>query len=257
MSQVWMVASGKGGVGKSIITSALATALAQRQRSTVAVDSDIGLRNLDMMLGLESKVVYDVVDVMQRDCKLSYALVQDVHHPSLFLLPAAQMSQASSLKAEDWRLVIDSLRGHFSYILVDAPAGMDHGLQIILHCADHTLLVTTADDIAMRDAERVIDLVRQQGKPSPMLIVNRIRPELIESGHMYGPQTVASVLDVPLLGYVPEDLEILKALSRHETFMDTVCPATESVNRICTRFLGQYVTMPQPKSKKSLFAVGG
>ncbi|MEA5014149.1 MAG: septum site-determining protein MinD [Candidatus Limiplasma sp.] len=257
MSQVWMIASGKGGVGKSLITSALAMSLAKRRMQTVAVDSDIGLRNLDLMLGMESKVIYDVVDVMQKDCKLRYALVRDPSLPFLSLLPAAQMSHASDLKPEDWEQVIRRLRKHFSYILIDAPAGVDQGMRNVLHCADQTLLVTTPDDIAMRDAERLISLLRQEEKPSPMLVVNRIRADMVRSGHMYSPETVAGVLDVPLLGYVPEDPEILRSLSRHQSFMEAKCPAREAMERIARRFLGEYVTMPQPKARRQLFGLSG
>ncbi|NLV58870.1 MAG: septum site-determining protein MinD [Clostridiales bacterium] len=257
MSQVWMIASGKGGVGKSFITSAMAAALAKRQMQTVAVDADIGLRNLDLMLGMESKVIYDVVDVVQKDCKLRYALVQDPQLPFLSLLPAAQMHCASDLTAEDWAQVIRRLRKHFSYILIDAPAGVDQGMQNILSCADQTLLVTTADDIAMRDAERLISLIRKGDKPSPMLVVNRIRADMVRSGYMYSPQTVALNLDVPLLGYVPEDPEVLRAFSRHQSLMDARCPARDAVERIAKRFMGEYVTMPQPKVRRQLFGFSG
>lgn len=252
-----MIASGKGGVGKSLLTSALAVSLAKGQRQTVAVDADIGLRNLDLMLGMESKVVYDVVDVMQKDCKLRYALVRDPALPLLSFLPAAQMSHASDLSPQDWEQVTRRLRNHFSYVLIDAPAGVDQGMRNILHCADQTLLVTTPDDIAMRDAERLIALLRQDGKPSPMLVVNRVRAELVRSGHMYSPQTVAGVLDVPLLGYVPEDPAILRAMSRHESFTQTKCPAAQAMERITRRFLGEYVPMPQPKVRRRLLGLSG
>ena len=122
-------------------------------------------------------------------------MTRDPALPFLSLLPAAQMSHASQLKPADWEQVLDRLRKHFSYILIDAPAGVDQGMQNILHCADQLLLITTPDDIAMRDAERLISLARQEGKPSPMLVVNRVRAEMVHSGHMYNPETVAGILD--------------------------------------------------------------
>ncbi len=253
MSQVWLVASGKGGVGKSVLMSALAVAIARRQLTAVAVDSHIGLRNLDLMLGLESKVIYDVVDVMQKDCKLRDALVQDARYPGLSLLPAAQMSHATDVKPEDWEQVASKLRKHFSYVLIDAPAGLEANLQNLLPCVDNVLLVTTADDVAIRDAERLISLLKEHKKLPPMLLVNRLRADLVESGHMYSPQTVASVLDIPLLGYVPEDPEVLRALSRHESFLEAKCPATQAMERISRRFLGEYVPMPTPKAKRGVF----
>lgn len=253
MSQAWLVTSGKGGVGKSMIVAALSVALSRRQLQTVALDTDIGLRNLDMMLGLENKVVFDVVDVAHKQCKLKYALIPDPLHPSLSLLPAAQIGTSVDLDDAMMSRVVKKLKKRFAYVMMDAPAGVERGLRNAIPPSDHSLLITTADDVAMRDAERVIALLSDSGKPRPLLIVNRVRPEMIRRGEMYNPQVVANTLDVPLLGYIPEDSSVLRSVNRHQSFMDTSCPAQAAIERICRRFLGEYVPMPNP-GKKRLFS---
>lgn len=253
MSQAWMIASGKGGVGKSNITAALAVALAKRQMATVAVDTDIGLRNLDLLLGMENRVVFDVVDVANKDCKLKYALIPDAAYPALALLAASQMGMSSDLTPELFGTVVAKLRKRFSYILMDAPAGLGAGVLNVLPSADQTLLVTTPDDVAIRDAERMISLLEAHRKPRPMVIINRVRPEMVRSGDMYSPQTVANILDVPLLGFVPDDVAIQRATKRHQTFMEQEGPAKQAMERIVRRFLGEYVPMPDLEKRRGFY----
>lgn len=256
MSQAWIVISGKGGVGKSTVTAALGMALARRQLPTVAVDTDIGLRSLDMLLGLQNRIVYDMVDVGRRDCKLRYALVPYPPAPALSLLPAAQLGTSADMDAESMGRVVHKLKKRFSYVLLDAPAGLERGVTNTLMHADHALLVTTPDDVSMRDAERVIALLDSLHKPKPLLIVNRIVPQLVRAGEMYTPQTVANALDVPLLGYIPEDTAVARALATHQPLMDMDCPAQLALKRISQRFVGEYVPMPDPARKPGLFRRG-
>jgi len=255
MSQTWMIISGKGGVGKSMITSALGIALARREMSCCCVDMDIGLRNLDMLLGMQNKVVYDVLDVAHKDCKLKYALISHALHSNLSLLPAAQLGDVSEMDAEDMARIVKKLKKRFGYVLLDAPAGVGRGVDNMLPSVDHAILVVTPDDVSIRDAERVITKLEEAGIGRPMLIVNRVIPEMVADGQMYSPQTVAAVLDVPLLGFVPDDRAVLAAINRHESFMERDCPAREAMNRIAQRFLGEFVAMPsfEPK-KRSLFS---
>jgi len=250
MSQAWMVISGKGGVGKSMVTSALGVALAQKKMQCCCVDTDIGLRNLDMLLGMHNKVVYDVMDVARKDCKLKYALIRHTLHEDLHLLPAAQLGDVKDMNAGDMDRIVKKLKKRVAYVLLDAPAGIGRGVKNLLPAIDHSILVVTPDDIAIRDAERVISLLEEAGKPRPMLIVNRVIPEMVASGDMYTPQTVAATLDVPLLGYVPEDRSVLSAINRHESFMEHDGPAKEAMDRIAQRFLGEYVPMPAFALKK-------
>jgi septum site-determining protein MinD len=257
MSQTWIVLSGKGGVGKSTITAALAVTLARRQLPTVAVDTDIGLRSLDMLLGLHNQIVYDMIDVAHKDCKLKYALVRYAQAPSLSLLPASQLGSSSDLTEEMMERIVRKLRKRFSYVLMDSPAGLEHGVVCPLQSADHALLVVTPDDVSIRDAERAIALLEANHKPRPMLVVNRIVPEMVASGEMYSPQTVANTLDVPLLGFVPEDRGVLRAQNRHQTVMDEDCPAQQALLRISQRFLGEYVPMPPFQRKRRFWGLFG
>ena len=253
MSQAWMVVSGKGGVGKSTITAALCVALARRQLLTVAVDTDTGLRSLDMLLGLQNRIVFDMIDVANKECKLKYALVQYVQAPALSLLPASQLGTSGDMNAELMGKIVRKLKKRFSYVLLDAPAGLERGVMNTLVNTDHTLLIVTPDDVSIRDAERVISVLEAHHKPRPLLIVNRVVPEMVQSGDMYSPQTVANTLDIPLLGYVPEDRAVLYALGAHHTVMDEEGPARQALERISQRFLGEFVPMPGFERKRRLF----
>ena len=254
MSQAWMIVSGKGGVGKSTITAALGVALARRKLPTVAVDTDIGLRSLDLLLGLQNKIVFDMVDVANKDCKLRYALVPYPPEPQLALLPASQLGTSADLSAERMARIVRKLKKRFSYVLLDAPAGLERGVADAMQSADHVLLVVTPDDVSIRDAERVLAIADACRKPRPMLVVNRVVPELVRKGEIYAPQTIANMLDVPLLGYVPEDRAVLHALNRHHSVMDEDCPARDALLRISQRFLGEYVPMPDPHRRRRLFS---
>ena len=253
MSQAWTILSGKGGVGKSTVASALGEALARRQMQCCLVDTDMGLRSLDMLLGMHNKVVYDVLDVARKDCKLKYAMIRDTAAEGLWLLPAAQLDSGRGMDADAAARIVRKLKKRVAYVLLDAPAGLGRGVRELLPATDHTLLVATPDDVCIRDAERAIALVEEAGKPRPMLVVNRVRPDLVARGDMYSPQTVAATLDVPLLGYIPEDAEVLRALNRHDSFMHAQCPAQAAVERICQRFLGEFVDMPPVGVKRKWF----
>lgn len=253
VSQAWMIASGKGGVGKSMIAASLGVALAMRKLQCCCVDADIGLRNLDMLLGMQNKVVYDVLDVARKDCKLKYALIRHARYESLSLLPAAQLGSAGDIDDEDMRAIVKKLKKRAAYVLLDAPAGIERGFMNLLSACDHTLLVVTPDDIAIRDAERAISVLEAHGKPRPMLVVNRVIPDMVTRGDMYSPQVVANTLDAPLLGFIPEDRAVITAVNRHESIMDMDCPARDAIERLCRRFLGEYVPMPVFKRKRPFF----
>ncbi len=253
MSQAWMIASGKGGVGKSMLTASLGLALAARKLQCCCVDADIGLRSLDMLLGMQNKVVYDVLDVARKDCKLKYALIRHAQNDTLSLLPASQLGGVADISSSDMAHIVKKLKKRAAYVLLDAPAGIERGFKNLLTASDHTLLVVTPDDVSIRDAERVISLLESNGKPRPMLVVNRVIPDMVTRGDMYSPQTVANVLDVPLLGFIPDDRAVIAAINRHESILDAQSPAGEAVDRICKRFLGEYVPMPVFKKKKLFF----
>lgn len=244
MSQSWLIASGKGGVGKSTLTASLGFALAKRQMTTCCVDADQGLRDLDMLMNLHNQVVYNLVDVANRECKLRTALLDYTGSDNLSLLPASQNAAHGDVSPETYEKILSRLKKRYAYILADAPAGVGYGLQSLLPACDDCLLVVTPDDVAIRNAERLIDVMSGHGKSRPLLVVNRVREDMVSKGLMYSPQTVANQLDVPLLGYIPEDGEVIASLNTHECFMAKNCPASRAVERICQRFLGEYVPMP-------------
>lgn len=254
MSQSWMIASGKGGVGKSTVSAALGISLAKRDIYCCCVDTDIGLRNLDMMMDMQNAIVFDLLDVARKNCKLKLAALP---HPSydhhLSLLPAAQLASVSDISPDDFKCIVKKLKKQFTYIMLDAPAGIERGLQNLLPASDQAIIVTTPDDVAIRDAERLIGMLDQKKAPRPMLIVNRVIPEMVKRGDMYDPQTVATTLDIPLLGYIPEDRSIIAALGNEKSFMETKCPASEAIHRITKRFLGEFAEMPSFAKKRYFF----
>jgi septum site-determining protein MinD len=247
MSQAWMMVSGKGGAGVSVITAALGIAISRRQYRCAAMDADMGLRNLDLLLGLENKVVFDLLDVARRECKLKHALIPDANHPPLSLLAASQMGSPADLNADHVEYIVHKLKKRFEYVLLDAPTGLGHAFSPWARAADGAILIVTADDVAIRDAERIVSLLQAQDGPRPLLIVNRVYPEMIRRGEMYDPHNVAALLDIPLLGYIPNDALVLRTLNRYESFMDHDCPASRAMERISRRFLGEPVDMPDPE----------
>lgn len=244
MSQAWMIASGKGGVGKSTIAAAIAVGLAMKQQHVAIVDADIGLRSLDVMLGLENRIVYDLVDVINGSCKLKQALVNHWRYPSLSLLPAAQMSDSSGVTAKDIQRIILRLKKEYDYVLVDCPAGIGRGFQNVLGAADDTILVTTPDDVAMRDVERVCALVTDYGLPRPMLIVNQVNVDLVKAGIMYPPAIIAQSLDMQLLGILPKSDHVYRQLLRHMTAIEGKGDVQTSLHRIVRRLIGEVVPLP-------------
>jgi len=257
MTNTWMIASGKGGVGKSTLAAALAVALVRQGIKTVVLDMDIGLRSLDIHLGMENSVVYDVLDYARGNCKLSQAVLSSLAMPELSLLPASQLGTAEEIEPQLFAKIVRTLQKHFDFVLTDAPAGLNNVIEMLLSGAENTLLVVTPDDVSIRDAERVVTLCREQHQPAPLLIVNRVIPALVQSQDMLTPQAIADALDIPLLGYVPDDIEVLRALHRHQTVMDTDCPARFAIERIARRLSGQAVPMvdivPPQKTKAGWF----
>lgn len=244
MSQAWMIASGKGGVGKSTMAAAMAVGLAMKGQRVAVVDADIGLRSLDVMLGLENRIVYDLVDVIHGECKLKQALISHDRYPSLYLLPAAQMCDSSQVTAADMQRIILRLKRNFAYVLVDCPAGIGRGFQNVLGAADDTILVTTPDDVAMRDVERVCGLITDYGLPRPMLIVNQAVGSLIRSGDMYAPEAIAQLLDLQLLGVVPKSEQVYHRLLKHMTAIEGKGDVQQALHRIVRRLIGEQVPIP-------------
>lgn len=212
--RVITITSGKGGVGKTTVTANLGVALALLGKRTVCVDADIGLRNLDVVMGLENRIVYDIVDVIEGHCKMRQALIKDKRIAELALLPAAQTRDKSAVSPEQMIHLCDQLRADHDFVVIDSAAGIEEGFRTAMAPADTVLIVTNPEVSAVRDADRVIGLLEAAEKDPPKLIVNRLRPEMVSRGDMLNTSDVLEILGVDLLGIVPEDEGVLVSTNR-------------------------------------------
>ena len=247
MSYCFAVASGKGGVGKSTITANLAAVLSHSGNRVVVVDADIGLRSQDALLGMENRIVYDLIDLSRGNCDPEQALLPSEIYPSLYLLPAAQFERAKALDSRKFARIIQLLLSSFDYVLIDCPAGIEKGLRNVLNAGtDHLkmILITTPDDISIRSAERTVQLIEAKKLARPDLIVNRLDSGLIRSHEMMSAQTAAEVLDLHLLGEIPEDPVVCRSVLRHSLFIGFDCEARNAVLRIASRLQGKPVALP-------------
>lgn len=215
-SRVITVTSGKGGVGKTTTTANIGTALAMLGHKVAVVDSDIGLRNLDSVMGLENRIVYDLIDVVEGQCRLRQALIKDKRQPELYLLPAAQTRDKSALSSTQMEQLTTQMRQEFDFVVVDSPAGIEQGFRNAIIGADEVIIVTNPEMSSVRDADRIIGLIEAAGKPEPRLIINRLRPDMVRRGDMMDVADVLEVLGIDLLGVIPEDEFIIVATNRGE-----------------------------------------
>lgn len=252
MSRCIAVASGKGGVGKSVVTANLAASVAMNHNRVLIIDADIGLRSQDALLSLENRVVYDLVDLSRGDCQPDQAVLCDERIPSLHLLPSAQFKRVKSLDPRRFADILRSFRSEYDYVFVDCPAGIERGLRNVLNAGvDDVFLIATPDDISLRSAERTAIVIDKKQAPRPFLIVNRLDEDLIRSGEMMSPQTAAQVLDLQLIGAVPEDPVVCRSLLKHDLFIHYDCEARNAVMRIASRIQGKVVPIPSYGTKRS------
>lgn len=221
--RVIVITSGKGGVGKTTATANIGVALANTGVSVALVDMDIGLRNLDILMGLENRVVYNLVDVVEERCKLRQALVKDKHMPNLSLLPAAQTRDKTAVNAEQMKTLTNELKSMFDFVLIDSPAGIEGGFQNAVAGAEEAIIITTPEMSAVRDADRIIGLLeaRKEEVKEYRLVVNRIRPQMVRTNDMMSVDDVLDILSVKLLGIVPEDEEIIVSTNKGEPVAGT------------------------------------
>ncbi|NLN27097.1 MAG: septum site-determining protein MinD [Firmicutes bacterium] len=237
-----VITSGKGGVGKTTTTANLGTGLALLGRKVVLIDADIGLRNLDVVMGLENRIVYDLVQVVEGQCKPHAALIRDKRVENLHLLPAAQTREKDAIRPEQMVELVETLKEDFDYILIDSPAGIEHGFRNAISGADSAIIVTTPEVSAVRDADRIIGLVESHGLHDPYLIVNRIRPEMVQRGDMLSIDDVLDILRIKLLGIVPDDQEIVVSTNRGEPVVfDRRTRSGQAYHNICRRIEGEDV----------------
>lgn len=207
--RVITITSGKGGVGKTTTTANLSTALALAGNKVVAIDADIGLRNLDVVMGLENRIVYDLVDIIEGTCRMKQALIRDKRVEGLYLIPAAQTRDKMAVTPDDMVTLCKNLRKEFDYIIIDSPAGIEQGFRNAMMPADQVLIVTTPEISAVRDADRIIGLLEAAEKGPGKLIINRLRPDMVKRGDMLDIGDVVDVLAIDLIGVVPDDENII------------------------------------------------
>lgn len=240
--KVLVVTSGKGGVGKTTTTANIGTGLAKLGRKVVLLDADIGLRNLDLVMGLENRIVYDLVDVTEGRCKIRQALIKDKRFENLFLLPAAQTREKDSVNEDQMRAVCDELRKDFDYIIVDCPAGIEQGFRNAVAGADEALIVTTPEVSAVRDADRIVGKLEASELYKPRLIINRVRTDMVKRGDMMNIDDVIEILAIKLIGVVPDDETIIVSTNKGEpAVLDAGSRAGESYRNIVRRIEGEDV----------------
>jgi septum site-determining protein MinD len=240
--KVITITSGKGGVGKTTATANIGAALAAEGHKVCCIDGDIGLRNLDVVMGLENRIVYDLVDVIEGRCKLRQAMIRDKRLPELYLIPAAQTRDKSAISPSDMVRLCDELRAEVDYIIVDSPAGIERGFRNAIAPADEVVIITNPEVSAVRDADRIIGLIEAEQKGPAKLVLNRLNPNMVRRGDMLAPEDVLELLAIQLIGLVPEDENVIvSSNSGSPIVLDEKSRAGQAFRNIAKRLAGQEV----------------
>lgn len=254
MGEVIVVTSGKGGVGKTTTTANIGTGFALLGKKTILVDADIGLRNLDVVLGLENRIVFDLVDVVEGQCELKQAIIKDKRFDTLHLLPAAQTKDKNAVTPDQMGLLCRELIVDFDYVVVDCPAGIEQGFKNAISGADRAIVVTTPEISAVRDADRIIGLLESAGKANPLLLVNRVRPHMIQKGDMMDIEDIVDILSISLLGIIPEDEYIVVSTNRGEPAVaNPASLAGQAYSNITRRLTGEMVPLLDLRPREGFF----
>ncbi len=254
MGESIVITSGKGGVGKTTTTANIGTALALMEKKVCLIDTDIGLRNLDVVMGLENRIIYDIVDVINERCKLKQALIKDKRFDHLTLLPAAQTSDKTAVTTEDMQKIIEELKQEYDYIIIDCPAGIEQGFQNAVAGADKAIVVTTPEKSSVRDADRIVGLLEQEDIESPKLVINRIRNHMMKSGDMLDIDDIIQILSIDLIGIVIDDDEVIKASNHGEPVaLQPNSKASIAYRNIARRILGETVPLQSLEDEKGMF----
>ena len=253
-ANVIVVTSGKGGVGKTTTSANVGTGLTKLGKKVCLIDTDIGLRNLDVVMGLENRIVYNLVDVVEGNCRVKQALIRDKRHQGLYLLPSAQTKDKSSVSPGQMIKVIDHLKDQFDYVILDCPAGIEQGFQNAIAGAGRAIVVTTPEVSAIRDADRIIGLLEANGFTQMDLIINRMRPDMVKRGDMMSSADVVDILGIPLLGVVPDDENVVISTNQGEPLVGGNSPAGIAYSNIVERLLGNEVPFVNFEKGFSFFA---
>lgn len=254
MGEVIVITSGKGGVGKTTTTANVGTGLAMLGKKVVLIDTDIGLRNLDVVLGLENRIVYNLVDVIEQNCKIKQALIKDKRYETLYLLPSAQTRDKDAVNPEQMVALTEELKNEFDYIILDCPAGIEQGFKNAIAGADRAIVVTTPEVSAVRDADRIIGLLEANEVKKIELIVNRLRMDMVKRGDMMSSEQVLDILAISLLGVVPDDENIVVSTNTGEPLVGNDSLAGQAYMNICKRITGEEVPLLDLESKKGFLS---
>jgi septum site-determining protein MinD len=250
---VLTITSGKGGVGKTTTSANLAVALANGGKKVICIDGDIGLRNLDVVMGLENRIVYDLVDVIEGRCRLRQAMIRDKRLPELYLIPAAQTRDKNAVSPSDMVRLADELRGEFDWVIIDSPAGIERGFRNAIAPADMALVVTNPEVSAVRDADRIIGLIEAEEKGPARLVINRLNPEMVRRGDMLSAEDVVELLAIELLGIVPEDESVTVSTNRGQPVaLEGKSKAGIAYNNIARRLNGETVPFMNLEEKEGI-----
>lgn len=257
MCEVIVVTSGKGGVGKTTTTANVGTGLAAAGNKVLLIDTDIGLRNLDVVMGLENRIVYNLVDVVEGNCRIKQALIKDKRYSSLYLLPSAQTRDKTSVNESQMKKMIESLKEQFDYIILDCPAGIEQGFKNAIAGANRALVVTTPEVSAIRDADRIVGLLEANEFNKIELVINRIRYDMVKRGDMMTADDVVDILSIPLIGIVPDDENVVIATNQGEPLVGSQTSAGKAYQNICMRILGHDIPFEMQKSISFFTRISG
>jgi len=254
MGEVIVITSGKGGVGKTTTTANIGAGLSEAGKKVVVIDTDLGLRNLDVVMGLENLIVYNLVDVIEGHCRLKQALIRDKRNPGLYLMPSAQTKDKTCVSPGQMVKVVEHLKEQFDYVILDCPAGIEQGFQNAIAGADRAIVVTTPEVSAIRDADRIIGLLEANGFKTIDLLINRLRSDMIKRGDMMSSADVVDILAIPLLGLVPDDENVVVSTNQGEPLVGEATPAGYAYRNICERICGNEVPFMNMEKSFSFWA---
>ena len=253
MGEVIVITSGKGGVGKTTTTANIGAGLSEAGKKVVVIDTDLGLRNLDVVMGLENLIVYNLVDVIEGHCRLKQALIRDKRYENLYLLPSAQTKDKSAITPGQMKKLTSELKEEFDYILLDCPAGIEQGFQNAIAGADRAIVVTTPEVSSIRDADRIIGLLEKNQLRNNHLLINRIRMDMVKRGDMMSVDDVTEILSIPLIGAIPDDEQVVVATNQGDPVIGMQAVSAKAYLNICQRVMGEDVPFLDLNSENNIF----